>query len=345
MDSNSTWHWQERDTAWKGVGIYHVTLTIPSREPLLGTLVIPDNDPSQAAVERTPLGEGVIDCLMHLYEHYPEVRILQFCLMPDHLHVIFHVRQTMPRGIMSVVRGYWQAVKKLGRAYTASLDSASMTSSISPDTILPMTSSFSPNTIRGKEPSRPLFTEMPFVRPLVHHGQLQSMMRYVQMNPQRLATKRLMPGFFRVQEDIEIAGRRYSGVGNIALLQSERFAPVHVRRTMVDEAEHGDDRRLRDYMNGCVIAARQGAVMVSPFVSPKEKDVLDVLLKEQLPFILLADNGFRDYYKPSDALFDAVAAGRVLILSPWAYDPDKRHISRADCVALNAMAEEICGNS
>ena len=29
------WHWQEAGTAWKGVGIYHVTLTIPSRQPLL----------------------------------------------------------------------------------------------------------------------------------------------------------------------------------------------------------------------------------------------------------------------------------------------------------------------
>lgn len=41
-------------------------------------------------------------------------------------------------------------------------------------------------------------------------------------------------------------------------------------------------------------------------------------------------------------LFDACAAGRLLILSPWPYDGGKRHISRADCVALNAMAEEIC---
>lgn len=32
------WHWQEAGTAWKGVGIYHVTLTIPSRQPLLGPL-------------------------------------------------------------------------------------------------------------------------------------------------------------------------------------------------------------------------------------------------------------------------------------------------------------------
>ena len=59
----------------------------------------------------------------------------------------------------------------------------------------------------------------------------------------------------------------------------------------------------------------------------------------------LADNGFRDYYKPSGVLFEAVAAGCVLILSPWAYDAGKRHISRADCVALNAMAEEIAALS
>lgn len=82
--------------------------------------------------------------------------------------------------------------------------------------------------------------------------------------------------------------------------------------------------------------------MVSPFILPKEKEVMAVLLKESLPFIHLADNGFREYYKPQDSLFDAVAEGRVLILSPWENDAEKKHISRADCVALNTMAEEIC---
>ncbi len=64
--------------------------------------------------------------------------------------------------------------------------------------------------------------------------------------------------------------------------------------------------------------------------------------REELPFILLADNGFRDYYKPADALFEAVAAGRVLILSPREYDEAKQHVSREECVAMNGMAEEIC---
>ena len=68
-----------------------------------------------------------------------------------------------------------------------------------------------------------------------------------------------------------------------------------------------------------------------------------MLVKEGLPFIYIADNGFRDYYKPQEGLFEAVAEGRVMILSPWEYDAEKRHVNRADCVEMNKMAEEICG--
>ena len=345
MANHDTWHWQEPGTAWKGAGIYHVTLTIPSREPLLGELCIPDNDPRQAIVEYSDLGMAILDIQKNLPSFYPEIQILHYCLMPDHLHAIWYVRQEMPRGIASAVRGFWQEVKKMGRF-----------------------SSFAPNLILNPQGVRlfrenyqekfktlrdeigaerydalpPIFTEMPFIRPMGHRDQLPTTIRYIDMNPQRLATKKLMPGFFRVQEDIEIAGRKYRGIGNAELLQAARFAPVHVRWTMIDEAMHGDNKRLRDYMNGCVVAARQGAVMVSPFISDKEKEVMIVLLAEEHPIIYIADNGFWDYYKPSDGLFDAVAAGRVLILSPWQYDPSKRHVTRPECVAMNQMAEEIC---
>ena len=323
--TDNKWHWQEPETAWKGVGIYHVTLTIPSRKPLLGSLIIPDNDPAQAFVERTELGKEIVYLIGSIPNYRPQIRLLQYCVMPDHVHFIVHVQQEMPFSIKGAMRGFWQAAKQKGREYILSI---------------------SPNDIRDNEQNRsfisPLFTEMPFIRPMSRRGQLDAMMQYVKMNPQRLATKHLKPGYFRVQDNIEIADCIYSGVGNTKLLLANNIAPVHVRRTMIDEAAHGDDKRLRDYMNSCVIAAHQGTVMVSPFISPKEKEIMVVLLAEEHPIILLADNGFRDYYKPSDGLFDSVAAGRVLILSPWEYDAEKRHISRADCVALNNMAEEIC---
>ena len=333
VTDDDQWHWQEPGTAWRGVGVYHVTLTVPSREPLLGRLVIPQNDPSQARIERTELGNAVVNELYVMCRHYPAIRIFQFCLMPDHLHFVIQVTRTMQTSIRSVIRGYWQGVKKLGRAY--SLGIAPELNSGTRD------EGGKRGDEGGKDYAFPIFTERPFIRPLSRRGQLNAMIRYVQMNPQRLATKRLMPGFFRVQRGIEIAGRSYDGVGNVALLHAARFMPVHVRRTMVEAAKYGNSQPLRDYMNGCVLAARGGCVMVSPFISPDEKLVMNVLLAEKRPFIVLADNGFRDYYKPTHGLFDACAAGRVLILSPWPYDADKRHISRDDCVALNAMAEEI----
>ena len=346
MAEQQKWQWQEPGRAWKGVGLYHITLTIPNRQPLLGTLDIPEDNPTLTTVRRTPLGNALVECLLNIPNYHPEVQVLHFCLMPDHLHAVLYVRRTMPTGIKGMVRGFWQGVKKLGRA-----------------------SSLLPNNIRGnfqelQEATRhlaafaeelkgqmtdeayynlpPVFTEMPFIRPMGRRTQLPTTIRYIDMNPQRLATKRLMPGLFRVQQGIEIGGRSFDGVGNVALLHAEHYDVVHVRSIWVKTAEHGDSQPLRDYMNGCVLKARKGVVMVSPFISPQEKQVMQVLLQEQLPFILLADNGFREYYKPSDALFDACAAGRVLILSPWPYDAAKRHISRADCVSLNNMAEEFC---
>ncbi len=340
---NEKWHWQEPGTAWKGVGIYHVTLVVPSREALLGRLVIPDNDPAKAYVERTLLGEEVVNEIYHLGRIHPEIRILQFCLMPDHLHFIIHVTCQMKMSVRGALRGFWQGAKRIGRAYTLS--------------VVPELNSESINKVGRAELNSgsinkvdkdtlyqafPIFTEQPFVRPLSRKGQLQTMYNYIRMNPQRLATRKLKPGYFYVQRDIEIGGRNYCGVGNAAILTEERYMPVHVRWTMVDEAKHGDDKRLKDYMNACVLAAREGTVMVSPFISPDEKRIQAKLLEEGLPFICIADNGFGEYYKPADGLFDAVAAGRVMILSPWEYDPKKRNVTREECEAMNKMAEEIC---
>lgn len=310
------WQWKENGSAWYGIGIYHITLVVPSREPLLGELIIPNEDPEKAYVERTELGKGVIHALAQAPILHPEVQLLQYCLMPDHLHAILYIKKPMKISVRKLVRGIWQGAKKAGREYVSSIES---------------------------EFHSGIFTEHPFIRPMSRKGQLQTMIHYVQMNPQRLATKRLKPGYFYVQEKVEIAGRMYSAIGNAKLLQSARMEPVHVRSMWVRNAEeHGDDKPLRDYKNGCVKAAREGAVMVSPFINEHERDVLDFLMQEKHPIIYIADNGLGRYYKPSATLFDAVADGSMLILSPWSYDPKKKGVTRAECIEMNNMALEIC---
>lgn len=296
------WHWQEPGT-WRGIGIYHVTLVVSSREAMLGNLVIPDNDPSKARVKLSPLGLRINACVEDIPVRHPEIRIIQKRIMPNHLHVILYVTKPMSLSIKMVVRGLWQGAKKEGRDK---------------------------------------FDEVPFIRPMSHRGQLKTMIHYLRMNPQRLATKKLKPGYFCVQRNIVINGRIYSGVGNASILTAGRYMPVHVRRIMVEAADHGDEKALTDYMNACVFAAREGTIMVSPFISPKERQIQAKLLEERLPFICIADNGLGEYYKPADGLFDAVAAGRVLILSPWEYNSKKGHVTREECVAMNKMAEELC---
>ena len=312
MVEQEKWQWQEPGTTWKGVGLYHITLTVTSRQPLLGSLIIPDNDPSKAIVKRTALGNALVDCLLSIASYHPEVQVLHFCLMPDHLHAVLYVRRTMPKGIRMVVRGFWQGAKKLGRAFSAA-------SSIAPNAIW---ENYQEDNLKNNQEDKlrnnqedklrnnqegmlryyhggvknlkeetvqleaisaslckqmgneayyqlePVFTEIPFIRSMGHNTQLPNTIRYIDMNPQRLATKRLMPGFFRVQKDITIGKRNYDGVGNTTLLMAEHFETVHVRRVLVEEASHGHDEPLRNYMNSCILMARKGVIMVSPFISP-----------------------------------------------------------------------------
>jgi hypothetical protein len=237
----------------------------------------------------------------------------------------------MKKSIREVVRGFWQGTKKLGRDYSSSI-SPELNSGTTDEDSTHATYPF------------PVFTEKPFIRTLSHRGQLQSMIRYVQMNPQRLATKRLKPSFFRVQTDVKINGRKYNAVGNIAILMEGGRKTVHVHRIMEEAAKQGDDKSLRDYMNECIIVARKGVVMVSPFIGPSEKKILEILLNEKHHIIYLTNNGFGEYYKPSDGLFDAVATGCLLMLSSWSYCDNKKRITREECVMLNNFAEEIASS-
>lgn len=76
------WHWQQFGTAWKGVGIYHITLVVSSREPLLGSLVIPNDNPQEAKVDLSPFGTQVKTCVESIPIRYSKIRILQLRMMP-----------------------------------------------------------------------------------------------------------------------------------------------------------------------------------------------------------------------------------------------------------------------
>ena len=171
---------------------------------------------------------------------------------------------------------------------------------------------------------------------LFRDGQLANMRRYVLENPRRLALRRLHPDLFRAIRDLRVGETDCAALGNPFLVERPELLQVQCSRRIAPE-------ELAARKAEWLAAARHGAVLVSPCISPGEKEVSRAALTEGLPLVVLLENGFAPGWKPPGAWFKACAEGRLLLLAPWPHHADKRPITRAQCLALNALAERICG--
>ena len=170
---------------------------------------------------------------------------------------------------------------------------------------------------------------------LLRDGQLERWLFYLKDNPRRLLMKREHPELFRVQRGLTYGGMSFSAIGNRFLLERPVKLQVQCSRRMGEE-------ELRAKLDECLRAARQGAVLVSPSISPGEKAIMRAAFEEGLPLIYLQENGFTDLAKPGGRRMEACASGQLLILAPWEHHNEKLLIKRGQCLALNDMARAIC---
>ncbi|MDE5749483.1 MAG: hypothetical protein K2H87_01780, partial [Duncaniella sp.] len=91
--------------------------------------------------------------------------------------------------------------------------------------------------------------------------------------------------------------------------------------------------------------ASNGGVLVSPFISPAEKDVRDEALADGAPIIIIAPRGFGAREKPGGNPFELCAQGRLLILSHPGIYSLTGVLTRAECLEMNRFAELIAGLS
>ncbi len=147
-------------------------------------------------------------------------------------------------------------------------------------------------------------------RLLLHKGQLGRMLAYLEDNPRRLLLKRDHPGMFRPVEGIVVAGATMSAMGNLALLDAPLKLQLQCsRRLAPDEIE----QRRQHFLN----AGQQGAVVVSPSISPGERLITTACLEQRVPLIVLLLKGFPPFFKPEPRYLIACAEGRLLLLSPY----------------------------
>lgn len=135
----------------------------------------------------------------------------------------------------------------------------------------------------------------------------------------------------------DAAGICLDYIGNKSLLYSEKKLPLVCHRA--------DAARFEEQKAAVLSAARDNWVIVSAFISQKERDIKQQLMVEQLPFIEIMDNGFSDKYKGTGKAFYALAENRLCQISPWVYEylKDGTMVSREMCLVMNELARMISG--
>ena len=115
---------------------------------------------------------------------------------------------------------------------------------------------------------------------------------------------------------MQVGAQVFDAMGNHALLQRPMHA-VHVRRRF-------SDQERRAYMNACILAARQGRVLVGAFVSEYEQQVRAVALREGHAVVQLTTDLLTDYYKPSGSSLMLVVESKCCCYRsalPWTLSP------------------------
>ncbi len=289
---------------YHGRCIYMLTLTVKQRRPLFGH--IPGNgDEEPAVMHLTPLGQAVSDAVQGLPGYYPAIEILACQLMPDHLHVVIFVHNRLPVHLGQVISGFKAGCNRAYRNL-------------------------------GLNTSIPTLWEEGFNDTILDgDGQLQRMIDYVSDNPRRYAIKRAHPDLFRVRRHVTVGEHTFAAMGNIFLLDAPQLIQVQCSRKITP----GQLAAQRDH---CLQQARNGAVAVSPAISPGEKDIMRAIFDAGFPAIILRENGFAPLAKPGGQRFNACAEGRLLLLAPWQHHNRRIAIRRHQCLSLNQMAQAIC---
>ena len=326
-------------------GDYMVTLVLADRtRGWLGEL-----GGGGATVELSELGRLVEAKWLELAANWPGVEVADYVIMPDHLHGILRIRRRQTHPLGQIVGSFKaRSTSEVRRGLAGEL--ASKLASTVPGSLLAGTSLWA----EGLTDSI-LWTRERYERAKA----------YIADNPRRLALKRNHPELFAIRRDFAVplalgddgkeVACRFAAIGNAELLNSVDFHQVQCSRRYFAYARDQYGKPLREtapatctpefaeICNEAIAAAKAGAVLVNPCISHGEREIARRAFVGGVRMIVLKNQGFAPLYKPEGALFDALVAGRLLMLAPgaWPYQTQAKPMTREDACALNRLAQAI----
>lgn len=278
--------------------IYHITLSKNPSAPCFGTLAgdyaIPAGQPGSAYLEASALGKVVKNCLRDFPTIHPALRVYQYALMPDHIHIVLSVEHTLDEPVGCKLAAFKVKVNKeanIDRVFEPGFNDQILTTTRKLDTIF----------------------------------------RYLRENPTRLAIRKAHPDYFQRVSETEISGTLCFTYGNSSLLFNPFKEQVIVHRADTDD----EFQRKKDLW---LHTAANGGVLVSPFISRREKEVRIEAEALGGRFIIVGNESLGQREKPAKHYFDLCSQGRLLYISP----KETIGFSRAACRIMNTLAQLIC---
>lgn len=376
-------------------GYFHVTLNVRDEAPVLGFLRgcagVKDGEENAPRVVLSKLGEKVKERWEACATFYPDVELVEFQIMPEHVHCLLYLkpgnRKHLGRFIngfmIGCTHGYWDVMGIPWREMTEAMGSARAHKG--------WQDADHTRSYRGPALFMRGYNDVEAVTP----EEVETKKRYIRENPMRRQLKGLNRDVFtivrnqhssnwtvdrvenairndyylrrdeaRCEEAIRIVKKRlnryspsvcsssdFSNKNNSVEGFSRLFLDyvgckdILYAKEKVSLICHRKDAKMFDVQKEAVLrAARSGAVVVSAFISEKEREIRKILLMEQLPIIEIVDNGFADRHKPTGGAFYACAEKRLMQISCWMYEYQKEvRVSREMCLVMNALARLISG--
>lgn len=289
--------------------IYMVTLMkmpgIPEFSIIKGYL---ENGKAHATVQPIRLGHHIGRALRNLPKHFPELRVLQYVFMPDHIHLLLEITRPVQYHLGDAVRVFKQDCNMRYQAILKEEFNYDFEGHV-------FTDGYNDRIIRRR-------------------GQLNTLFEYIRDNPRRLFLRRNFPEYFLSNILLRSSEQEYSLFGNLLLLENPEKSQVRFSSKYTPE-ELNTRRQVWEE------AIRNGGVLVSPFYHPMEKEYLNKAIEDGGKIIIICENGFPPRWKPEKRFMDLCAEGRMLFVGPRDFDSRKQTLTRAACLKRNEDAKYI----
>lgn len=287
--------------------IYHIIIKKAYPCKIFGKITgdarIAPGSPGCAKIQESDLGKIIAKTIIHLPYEYPILKPLQFCVMPDHIHLLIQVLFRSEKHLDF----YIDSLKsKIASKYSQAED----------------------RTITQDDIFEPGYCD----KPLYDCRSLDGLYTYIRENPHRLAMRIQYPQFFQRTRRLEIGGKEYEAYGNLFLFRNPDKEAVKISRKFTPD----ENQRKRELW---LSSSAKGSVLVSPFISAAEKAIRTEAEALGSRIILITHDAFPDRYKPAAHDFDLCTAGRLLIISLGL--PASTPLSRDLCQQMNALAQSL----